>query len=154
MTADPFAPHAARPIWLVTLADLALLLLGFVVLVQATGGREAIAQGLRERFGEVEAPTLPVAATAVSFAAGTIIAQDDSVAWTRAALADPRVVVTITGAGDSGDALQAADRAAAVAHALVAAGLPATRLQLATTRIPGRRATLTLAFAGEPRSTP
>ena len=43
-------PPPARPLWLWTLADLALLLVGFFVLVQATD-RQALAKGLREGFG-------------------------------------------------------------------------------------------------------
>ena len=39
---------AAKPLWLITLADLALLLVGFFVLVQATSlDRAALAKGLR-----------------------------------------------------------------------------------------------------------
>ena len=47
---DDFPPvPAARTLWLVTLADLALLLLGFAVLAQASG-RATMAQALHERF--------------------------------------------------------------------------------------------------------
>ncbi len=157
MTGDPLALAPTRPVWLVTLADLALLLLGFMVLVQASGNREALAKSLRERFGAAVAP-VPVAATAMAFAPGSAAPGDPAplVAWTRDALADPRVAVTVTGsvAPGEGGVLLAADRARAVAAALAAAGLPADRLQLATTNAAGRRVLLTLAFVGEARSQP
>ncbi len=153
MTADDFYPEhrPGRPVWLVTLADLALLLLGFVVLVQATGNRAALAAGLRERFGESAA--LPVAAAATDFSPGSAALADPRplAAWARDALADPRVTVTVVAAGDGGDALNAADRARVVTGALVAAGLPARRLLLATSPVAGRRVTLTLSFTGNHR---
>ena len=53
-------PSASRPLWLMTLADLALLLVGFLVLVQATSlDRDALAKVLREGFGVTDAP-MPV----------------------------------------------------------------------------------------------
>lgn len=155
---DPLAPPAGRPIWLMTLADLALLLLGFLVLVQATADRSTLARGLREGFGAIDVPAeqpIPVAAAAAPFAPGSATLGDPAplVAWARDALADPRVTVTVTGS-DAADVLLAADRARAVLAALVAAGLDPARLSITTARGPAR-ATLTLAFAGEPdRSTP
>ena len=144
---DRFDAPAGKPLWLVTLADLALLLLGFVVLVQATGNRSALAAGLRARFGEA---AMPVAAAAADFAPGSAALADPRgvVGWARDVLADPRVTLTITGTGDGGDALLAADRARAVAGARAAAGLPARRFLLATSPVAGRRVTLTLAFTG------
>ena len=61
-------PPPARPLWLWTLADLALLLVGFFVLVQATD-RQALAKGLREGFGgavvdSVKPDPIPLAAAA------------------------------------------------------------------------------------------
>jgi len=51
-------PQPGRPLWLITLADLALLLVGFFVLLQATQtagdrplGGKALAAGLRQGFG-------------------------------------------------------------------------------------------------------
>ena len=51
-------PQPGRPLWLITLADLALLLVGFFVLLQATQtasdrplAPRALAAGLREGFG-------------------------------------------------------------------------------------------------------
>ena len=159
MSDDPFFAASSRSSWLVTLADLALLLVGFLVLVQATTNREALARSLRGRFGApVEAP-VPVAATAVAFAPNdaTLTQAAPLIAWAREALADPRVVVTVTGsvaAAERGGVLLATDRARAVVAALVGAGLPADRLAIASTRAAGARATLTFAFAGEPRSRP
>lgn len=161
---DPLAPAPGRPLWLMTLADLALLLVGFLVLMQATGDRAALARGLREGFGvhAPDPPPMPLAAAAASFAPGSARLQDAAplIAWTRDALRDPRVAVTITGAANraEGGALLAADRARAMLAALIAAGLPPERLSLATSPITARapaRVTLTLAFAGEPpRSRP
>ena len=42
---------AAKPLWLVTLADLALLLVGFFVLIQATERPRAVTDALRASFG-------------------------------------------------------------------------------------------------------
>ena len=154
---DPLAPAPARPLWLVTLADLALLLVGFLVLLQATTDRAALARGLREGFGSTVEVPMPLAATATAFTPGTATLADPAplIGWGREALADPRVTVTVTGSASAEEGvLLASDRARAVAAALAAAGLPADRLTLSTTRGPAR-ATLTLALAGEPlRSTP
>ena len=152
---DPLALAPVRAPWLVTLADLALLLLGFLVLVQASTNHDAVAKSLRERFGTIDA-AVPVAAAAIGFAPGSAMPGDTAplVQWGREALADPRVAVTVTGsvAPDEGGVLLAADRARAVVAALADAGLATDRLQLATTGAAGRRVTLTIAFAGETRS--
>lgn len=158
-TADPFAANPAKPVWLMTLADLALLLVGFLVLIQATANHDAVARSLRERFGTEAPAPVPVAATAAVFAPGlaTLANPAPLVAWTRDALADNRVTVTVTGsvaAQEPGGVLLATDRARAVLAALIAAGLPADRLILSTTHAAGARATLTLAFSGDPRSIP
>ncbi|WP_374944084.1 flagellar motor protein MotB [Sphingomonas sp.] len=151
-----------RALWVVTLADLALLLVGFLLLVQVSGDRAALAKGLREGFGETPAAAMPVLATATpEFAAGSATLPRDLalVAWARDAVRDPRVMLTITGAVDGtpddidpatgSGAVLAADRARAVAS-LLAGAVPAGRLTIATTIAPGRRAAaLTLAFAGE-----
>ena len=164
MTDDPLAPPAARPVWLVTLADLALLLVGFFVLMQANRlPAQEIARGMAEGFG-VEAPALPVEAQALrGFASGSAAppATDALVAWARAATRDPRVALTVTGATDGtpadriegSAALLAADRARAVAAALAGAGV--TRTRIATdARASGRHVIVTLAFAGEEGSQP
>src|SRR6201989_3016946 len=100
-------PPPARPLWLWTLADLALLLVGFFVLVQATD-RQALARGLREGLGgDVPAATvtpapdpIPLAAAAVLFAQGsaTITSPDGLEEFARTSLRDPRVTLRVTGA--------------------------------------------------------
>ncbi|MFM9827201.1 MAG: flagellar motor protein MotB [Sphingomonas sp.] len=175
---DDLFPEAApgRPIWLITLADLALLLVGFFVLVQATQNldRKALAKGLRDGFGaaamEGRAPAvaaMPVGASSVAgFAAGasSLPARPDAlVAWARDALRDKRVTLTITGSvdGSSGDVdpvtgsatLLAIDRARAVAAALATArGVPGNRMAITSGTDPVRRGhrdvTVTLAFSG------
>ena len=153
---------APRALWVVTLADLALLLVGFLLLVQVSGDRAALAKGLREGFGETPAPAMPVLATATpEFARGSAALPGDPalVAWARDAIRDPRVTLAITGAVDGTEsdvdpatgsgAVLAADRARAVA-AQLAGVVPPGRLTIITTVAPGRRAaTVTLAFAGE-----
>lgn len=157
--------------WLITLADLALLLVGFFVLLQANRQLDPrqLAQGLREGFGgaamKIAPPPpapMPLAANAVTgFAPGSAAlpdAPDALVAWAKEAAHDPRVALTVTGGTDGtaadvdpitgSAAVLATDRARAVAAALgqVAPG----RILVATTNRPGRRqVTITLAFAGE-----
>lgn len=165
MTATDYPdPPTGRPLWLVTLADLALLLVGFFVLIQATGDRRALASGLRQGFGGQRELAIPVAAAGTSFAAGSAAPADTAalVAWARDAARDPRVTLTVTGSVDGtpadvdpttgSAAVLAADRARAVAALLA----PVTsRLTVAADARPGRRATtVTLAFAGEPKEKP
>jgi len=175
MSADDFPPAASnRPVWLITLADLALLLIGFFVLLQATrpAERPALAAGLRQGFGigggvpvapPPEAP-LPLAAFALTgFGPGSSVLPEPPgrlIAWARDAAADPRVVLAITGSTDasardvdpdSGSAaLLAADRARAVAALLARAGIAeGDRISIATASTPGqRRVLITLGFAG------
>lgn len=157
----------AKPLWLITLADLALLLVGFLVLVQATTlDKAALAKGLRAGFdAEVATPTLPVAAAGMSgFAPGSAVlpqAPDAVVAWASDAARDPRVRFKISGNVDGSSAdvdpvlrsgpLLAADRARAVAAALIAAGAVAPeRITIVNSRQPGqRRVLVTIAFTGE-----
>ncbi|WP_294237147.1 flagellar motor protein MotB [uncultured Sphingomonas sp.] len=168
------APAPARPIWLVTLADLALLLVGFLVLVQAMGAerRPALVNALRAEFGTMSpaaqalrpaAPVMPVAAAALRFAPGSAEPVDPDpnlVPWAREALADPRVRLSVVAATDGSAAdvdpvthsavVLAADRARAAA-ALIGP-VAANRLTLSTATTPGQRTALvTLVFAGEPR---
>ena len=152
-----------RPLWLMTLADLALLLLGFLVLIQATAApeRDALAQGVRQAFGAEAEPPIPLAAATARFATGSAVPTDprDLIAWVTDAARDPRVAVTVTGSTDGAAtdvdpatgsaALLAADRARAVA-ALLAPLVGPARLAVATDPLPrGRAATATLAFVGE-----
>ncbi|WP_236696925.1 hypothetical protein [Sphingomonas sp. Leaf257] len=179
---EPFFPETppARPIWLITLADLALLLVGFLVLVQATGAerRPALLNGLRAQFGSSDhvdqalrappapPPAMPVATAALNFAAGSAVPVEPDalfVPWAREALADPRVRLSIVGATDGSAAdvdpvtrsavVLAADRARTAAALIGPAA--ADRLILSTAGKPGPRvAMVTLVFAGEPPRRP
>lgn len=158
---DDEAP--ARPVWLVTLADLALLLVGFFVLLQATQlDRDALAGGLRSGFGVKEpAPAMPVAiAFATGFAPGSAEPGDPAtaLAWARTAARDPRTRLVITGEVDGSAAdtdiltqsgpILAADRARAVAALLVRAGaISPARIRIATAS-GQRRVVLTLGYDG------
>lgn len=166
MTEDPFAPAPSRPIWLVTLADLALLLVGFFVLMQANGAvpPKELARGIAEGFGASAPEPIAVEAQGVAgFAPGAAdlpALPDELVDWAKQAVRDPRVALTVTGTtdGSAGDvdrgsgsaAVLAADRARAVVTALAAAGVPVARILITTAPLPaGRRVVVTLAFAGE-----
>lgn len=162
MTEFPdFAP--TRSVWLTTLADLALLLVGFLLLVQVTAPpkKQELARSFRQAFGAEPAAPIPVAATALRFAPGSADPGDTAalVAWAKDAAHDPRVAFTVTGTTDGAPAdidpatgsaaLLASDRARAAAAALGPVVEPG-RLRLATDPTPrGRAATVTLAFAGE-----
>lgn len=170
MTDFPDA-RPVKPLWLITLADLALLLVGFLVLVQATSlDRTALAAGLRAGFGAGEPaapppPPLPVAAGALGgFAPGSAaLAQpiDALAGWARDAARDRRVKLRIVGGVDGSrrdtdprtgsGALLATDRARAVAAALVDAGAVAPdRILVSTSERPGpRRVLVTLSFTGD-----
>lgn len=155
-------PLARRPLWLITLADLSLLLVGFLVFMQATARKPqpeqaAIQAGIREAFGGEAAPRLSVAANAVAgFAPGDAALPRDTAglsAWAREALADPRTSLVVTGYADgspadrmSGSALALAGlRAEAVARTL--AWVPPERLRLAAAIAPGaRRVTLSISY--------
>lgn len=158
----------ARPVWLMTLADLALLLVGFFVFLQASQqlDKGALAKGIREGFGVHESAAVaePMAVSAGSiggFAAGSAVlaqAPDALIGWARDSTRDGRVILRVSGAvdGTSADvdpvtgsgAVLAADRARAVAAALILAhAVPADRITLSAAR-PGRRAvTVTTGFA-------
>lgn len=152
---------ALRPLWLITLADLSLLLVGFFVFLQATAHKQAdeqaaISAGIREAFGGDEAAApLPVEANMVAgFAPGRADppALGEVAAWARAGLGDPRTRLVVTGYADG----SAADRLDGSALALaglraerVAAALPVDpkRLRVAASGTPGaRRVTLSITF--------
>lgn len=161
---DEIAP--VRSVWLITLADLALLLVGFFVLLQAnrSADREALLAGMRVGFG-VEIPALPdpmaVARARVDgFAPGSAVADmRGAIDWARDVARDPRTRITVTGSTDpTGDvdpatgsaAILAADRARAVAAALVARGaVSPDRLTLLVTPGNRRAVTLSVGFAGD-----
>lgn len=162
---DEIAP--ARSVWLITLADLALLLVGFFVLLQAhrEADRARLFVGLRNGFGvEAPAPIDPMAvarARVEGYAPGGADADlNATVAWARDVARDKRTVITITGStAPSGDvdprtgsaAILAADRARTVAAALVARGaVSPDRLILRVTPGQRRAVTLSVGFAGDP----
>ena len=166
--ADDFPePRAAKPMWLITLADLALLLVGFLVLVQATTlDHAALARGLRAGFDAAPEPAaMPVAAAVVDgFTPGSASLPGDlatTIAWARDAARDPRVRLRVAGSIDGSatdvdpvlrsGVLLAADRARGVAAALVQAGATAPdRITIVNAAAPGRRDVLvTLAFTGD-----
>lgn len=160
---DEIAP--ARSVWVITLADLALLLVGFFVLLQANRelDRETLLAGLRAGFGiEDSAPAPMAVATArvEGFAEGSAIADPrGAILWARDAARDPRTRITITGSTDSARdidaatgtaAILAADRARGVAAALVRSGA-ADPARIVILTDPGKRraVTLSVGFAGE-----
>ncbi|WP_375270323.1 flagellar motor protein MotB [Sphingomonas sp.] len=165
---DDFPAFAsARPSWLITLADLALLLVGFFVLLESNRQLDAraITRAVAVGLG-VTPPPMAVAAEVVGgFAQGSasIPASPDAIAaWARGELRDPRVALRITGATDGSvadadratgsAALLATDRARAVAAALAVRGVPIERTQISNAEVgtrPARHVLITLAFIGE-----
>ena len=76
-----------RSIWLITLADVMLLLVGFFVFLQAntTLNAQQIAGGLREGFGLAADPPMAVDANAVrGFAIGSALLPSNDVSAGRA----------------------------------------------------------------------
>lgn len=165
----------SRPVWLMTLADLALLLVGFFVLLQASQqlDRAALARGLRAGFGGREAvapapvPTpepMAVSAGAMrGFAPGSAAlptAPDALIGWARDAARDARVMLRVAGAVDGSPndvdpatgsgAVLASDRARAVASALLLAHvIPANRITIVAAARPGQRSvTVSTGYAG------
>ena len=159
-----------KPLWLITLADLALLLVGFLVLVQATAlDKAALARGLRAGFAtDTAAAPLPVAAAVMTgFAPGSATLPESLaavIAWARDAARDPRVRLNVAGSADGtlndtdpvmhSGALLAADRARAVAVAIVAArAIAPDRITVvnadAARGVGQRRVLVTIAFTGE-----
>ena len=168
--AELLDPAPARPLWLWTLADLALLLVGFFVLVQATD-RQALAKGLREGFGgktqiqagvTAAADPIPLASAAAGFARGSaaIVSTDGLVDFAKDSLRDPRVTLRITGGTDGTSAdtdpvtgsaqILASDRARATAAWLIAQKIPANRITIATPGTGRSIALVTMSFTGEP----
>lgn len=156
---------ASKPLWLVTLADLALLLVGFFVMLQASERPRAVTDALRASFGGQAAQSAPaplpvMAAGLLDFAPGSASLPESPaavVAWAREAARDPRVALTVTGSTDGSAAdVDAATGSAAILAADRARTLAATltgvsrRITVTTAHRPGRRAAIvTLAFAGE-----
>lgn len=176
MTDDFFPEYRpARPIWLVTLADLALLLVGFFVLVQANQKRDfpALAKGLREGFGvraatgndpppppapsaKTPADPMPVGVSAMTgFAPGSSTLPQSPAAltnWVRDQARDPRVSLKIIGSAGA----DPADVDPETASAVILATDRARRLAVALVKaraIPSSRVTIsTDVGAGAPRA--
>lgn len=181
MTVTPFDTQdaPARPLWLMTLADLGLLLLGFFVFVQASQHLDAaaVSASIREGFGiETTTPepdARPVTEPAMAqelgsvdgFASGSAAIAQETAAlarWVKSATGDPRTQVRIA-AGTDGSiadvdpatgsaAVLAADRARAVAVVLVEAGAIAPdRIEFAggEDAPKARRVLIAIGFAGD-----
>lgn len=142
-----------KPLWLVTLADLSLLLVGFFVFLQATAHKPArekaaISGGIREAFGGDPATRLAVDANAVAFAARSAVPPDLTAIrlWAKDALADPRTKLVVTGYADATEDLALAGaRADAVLAEL--GDIPADRIRAGAARLPdARRATLIISY--------
>jgi hypothetical protein len=142
-----------RPLWLMTLADLSLLLLGFFAFLQATAHKPrphqaAISASIREAFGGEAALRLAVDANAVAFPPGSAIPPDLNAIqeWARDALADPRTRLIVTGYGDQREGLALAGaRADAVIGGLPA--IPAQRLRGGAALLSGaHRVTLSISY--------
>lgn len=163
----------SRPLWLITLADLSLLLVAFFVFVQATQRqdaqtRAALAAGIREAFGGATADRpkseIPLEANIVGgFAPGS--ASPGSLRfvsdWAADATRDARTYLEVTGYADGspadrldGSALALASaRAAAVASVLERQAGPG-RIRIsgviappnAAGRPEGRRVIVTIGF--------
>jgi hypothetical protein len=165
---DDFPAFAtARPLWLITLADLALLLVGFFVLLESNRQLDprAITRAVAVGLGATPPPVAVAAEVVSGFAQGSAAlptSPDVLAAWARGELRDPRVALRITGATDGSAAdidratgsaaLLATDRARAVAAALTARGVPIERTQISNAEAGARRARhvlITLAFIGE-----
>jgi flagellar motor protein MotB len=162
MTLDEDAP--GRPVWLTTLADLALLLVGFFVFLQASQAANpgALAAGFRAGFGVTDkAPAMPLEiATVAGFEPGSARLADTAAAleWARTAARDSRTRLRILGEVDGTAAdvdqltgsgpILAADRARAVATLLIRSGAVAPGRITISTGTGQRRAVLTLGFDG------
>lgn len=177
---DAFAPtEAARPLWLTTLADLSLLLLGFFVLLQSmqAADRARLAAGLRAGFGidtpAAAAPMTPAGspmpvdyARVGGFAPASAIVPDTIATyaqWAATVGSDRRLTLTVTGSVDGSPrdvdpatgsaAILAADRARAVARALILSGQVAPaqlRVAIAPPSEHARAVHLAIGFAGNP----
>lgn len=121
-------PRAAKPLWLITLADLSLLLVGFFVFLQAASHKPqhqqaAIEASIRNAFGGDSQARLTLDANLITgFSPGSAelpAGAGPVIAWARDALADPRTRLMVTGYSDG----SAADRRDGSALAL--AGLRA-----------------------------
>lgn len=143
----------SRPLWLITLADLSLLLVGFFVFLQATGHKSdrrqaAISAGIREAFGGEAGPRLAVDANVVAFAAGSAVTPNMRTiqSWAADALADPRTRLVVTGYADPSEGMALAGaRTDAVMKGLP--DIPTARISAGAALLPGtHRVTLTISY--------
>lgn len=157
------AIRVQRSIWLMTLADLGLLLIGFFVFIQATARfddrtRAELAAGIRDAFaGSQTVAPAPPPAVAVDvnilsgFAVGSAAlpgAPTALIGWAGTSIVDPRTHLLVTGFADGsaadvaeGSALAlAAARAGAVAARIEAAGIVSKdRIRVAAALAPADR---------------
>lgn len=142
------AARSARPLWLVTLADLSLLLVGFFVFVQATSHqdqarRTAIAAGIRDAFGGqpivTPSPRIAVDANILGgFAPGSAALPSNPgplAQWAVESARDPRTSLIVTGYADGSDADRVGGSALALAAERAAAVVPALEPVIARERI-------------------
>lgn len=142
MTALSPAIRVQRSIWLMTLADLALLLIGFFVFVQASARfddrtRAELAAGIRDAFAGsrtvAPAPPPPVAVDVniiSGFATGSAELPRSPTAligWAETSSVDPRTHLLVTGFAD-GSSLDTA-KGSALALAAARAGAVAARIE-------------------------
>lgn len=162
MRMSRFDTAPGRPLWLTTLADLSLLLVGFFVLLQAAQSvdRQALAAGIRAGFDADAIPMTVDRGIVDGFAAGSAAmpaSYGRTLDFVRGAAADGRIAVTLTG-GTAGDvdaatgsaAILASDRARTVAAALVADGaVRPEQIRFAPPAIGTRGVQIDLGFAGD-----
>jgi flagellar motor protein MotB len=154
-------PSTGKPLWLITLADLSLLLVGFFVFLQATSHKPqpeqaAIQAGIREAFGGLGEAPIAVDANAISgFLPGSAALPVGNRAladWATEALTDPRTKLIVTGFADGSSLDRASGSALALAgmRAETAASslrIAPDRLRLAAQIAPGaRRVTLSISY--------
>lgn len=162
MRTNRFDTAPGRPLWLTTLADLSLLLVGFFVFLQAAQAvdKRALTAGIRAGFDAQPIPMTVDRAVIDGFATGSAALPGGtaaSVEFVRGAAADRRIAVTLTG-GTAGDvdpttgsaAILATDRARAVAALLVREGAATpAQIAFAPPGTGGRGVFIDLGFAGE-----
>ncbi|MDJ0276554.1 OmpA family protein [Sphingomonas sp. 2R-10] len=167
MRTTRFDTAPGRPLWLTTLADISLLLVGFFVFLQAAQAvdRQALTAGIRAGFDAEPIPMTLERAMVDGFAPGSAALPGgtaNTIDFVREAAADHRIAVTLTGGTDSpgsdrdvdpatgSAAILATDRARAVAALLVREGaVTPAQIAFATPGTGGRGVHIDLGFAGD-----